>query len=408
MPGSQPHTAQSWQRILTMLVIAQFATAVGFSSFFPFLPFYVDELGSAYGFNLDFLAGLTYSGQALTMALISPVWGALADRYGRKIMVERATFGGVVILLLMAFARSAEDLVVLRAIQGLITGTVAAANALVAATAPRERMGFAMGMLQVALGAGIAFGPLVGGAIADAYGYPATFYVTSVMLFISGLLVHFFIIEDFHRQVQERARGTGLLRSWLEVFSLPGVTAVYLLRFLTQLGRNILLPITPIFIQVLITGPERLNTVTGLVTGLAAASATISAVYLGRLGDRIGHLRILLICSIASVLLYLLHMPVTEVWQLLALQVLVGIPLGGTLPSISALLAVTTGSAQAGAVYGLDNSITSGGRAIAPLIGSLVLVWFDVRLVFLVVGVTFLLSTLLTADLQRRQSLGVS
>jgi len=85
------------------------------------------------------------------MMLASPVWGALTDRHGRKVMVERSLFGGSVLMLLTAFARSAEELVILRAAQGLVTGTLAAVNALVAATAPRERAGYAMGLLQVGL-----------------------------------------------------------------------------------------------------------------------------------------------------------------------------------------------------------------------------------------------------------------
>lgn len=408
MSDRQPNATQGWQQMLGVIIVAQFVTAIGFSSFFPFLPFYVNDLGSAHGLNLDLLAGLAYSGQALTMALISPVWGTLADRFGRKLMVERATFGGAGILLLMAFARSAEDLVILRAIQGLVTGTVAAANALVAASVPRERIGYAMGMLQVALGAGIAFGPFVGGAIADAYGYQATFYATAGLLLIAGLLVRWYVHENFEPKVDGSPSTSGLLNSWRGVVDQRGVVAVYSLRFLSQLGRNVLLPVTPVFIQLLMVSPERLNTMTGLVTGLAAGSATISAVYLGRLGDRVGHMKVLLLCNAASLVLYIAHYPVSNVWQLLILQVLLGIPLGGIIPAISALLAQTTGKAQAGAVYGLDNSITSGGRALAPLLGAAVIVWFDVRVTFFVVALIFLVASLLVASLRRRFALGFS
>ena len=145
------------------MFFAQVMTGVGFSSIFPFLPLYVQELGSAWGLSIDLLAGLVFSGQAFTMMLTAPLWGSIADRFGRKLMVERAMFGGVIILGMMAFARSGEDLVILRAVQGMITGTVAAVNALVAATAPREHAGYAMGFTQVGLGAGVALGPMIGG-----------------------------------------------------------------------------------------------------------------------------------------------------------------------------------------------------------------------------------------------------
>jgi DHA1 family multidrug resistance protein-like MFS transporter len=97
-----------WQRTLYIMFAAQLMTAVGFSSIFPFFPLYVHELGSSTGMNLDVLAGLVFSSQAFTMMLAAPIWGTIADRYGRKLMVERAMFGGSIILLLMAFVRSAE------------------------------------------------------------------------------------------------------------------------------------------------------------------------------------------------------------------------------------------------------------------------------------------------------------
>ena len=393
-----------WQRTLAVLFIGQLFTAAGFASFFPFLPFYVHDLGSASGLSVDFLAGMAYSAQAFTMMLTSPVWGALADRYGRKLMVERAMFGGAVVILLMAFVRSAEELVLLRAIQGLITGTIAAANALVAAVAPRERMGYAMGVLQVGLGSGVALGPLIGGAVADVYGYSAAFYVTSALLFFSGLLVWGLIDERFERPVAQKTQSAGLWARWKAILITPGVIIAFSLRFLSQLGRNILLPVAPLFIQVLLVDTTRLNTFTGLVVGGASATTTLSAVYLGRLGDRIGHRRVLVASTLAAVFLFLLHSFVTEAWQLLALQALVGVALGGVIPAISALLASLTSAGDAGAVYGLDNSIDAAGRTLGPLLGSAVAIWLGLRSTFVLTGAIFFAGVLLALRFLPRQA----
>ncbi|MGD9007472.1 MAG: MFS transporter, partial [Desulfobacteraceae bacterium] len=152
---------------------AQIVTAIGFSSIFPFLPLYVAHLGTRTHMSVELLAGLVFSAQAFTMMLASPFWGALADRWGRKIMVNRAMFGGALLVLLMGYVQSAEQLVLLRAIQGLVTGVIGAANALVAAAAPRERTGFAMGLLQVGMNIGLALGPVIGGLVAELVGYRA-------------------------------------------------------------------------------------------------------------------------------------------------------------------------------------------------------------------------------------------
>jgi DHA1 family multidrug resistance protein-like MFS transporter len=408
MPHLSPQSADDslhprWQRTLYILFIAQLFTAIGFSSIFPFLPLYVEELGAVSSLSTEFLAGLVFSVQAFTMMIASPFWGALADRYGRKLMVERAMFGGAVILLLMAFARSAEELVLLRAIQGLITGTIAAANALAASIAPRNQTGYAMGLLQVGMSSGVALGPLVGGAIADAYSYSAAFYVTAGMLFIAGLLVWWGVEEDTQGLPGPNGTETRFSSSWRQILTSPGVPVTYSLRFLSQLGRTMILPIAPVFIQTLMKDSSWLNTFTGLVVGVSAATTTLSAGYLGRLGDRIGPQRIVVNSAMAAALFYLLHSLASAGWQLLVLQALVGITLGGIVPSISAMLARYTDSSHAGAVYGLDNSIDAASRSIAPLLGATIAFLLGMRATFAATAVLFLLLGLLASRKLPRQ-----
>ena len=271
MGASQTQTLRDnrWQRTLYIIFFAQLVTAVGFSSIFPFLPLYVESLGTVTNLSVEFLAGMVYSAQAFTMMIASPIWGALADRYGRKLMVERSMFGGSIIILLMAFVSSAEQLVFLRAIQGLITGTMAAASALVAATVPRQRLGFSMGLLQVGMGAGIALGPLIGGSIADAFGYNYAFYVTSALLLIAGVTVLLGVEEHFEPVDKLTSGWHSFVAEWRHVLSAPGIITTYSMRFITQLGRMMIIPIAPLFIQTLLFDTTRLNTFIGLVIGAA-------------------------------------------------------------------------------------------------------------------------------------------
>jgi DHA1 family multidrug resistance protein-like MFS transporter len=371
-----------WQRTLYVVFLAQLASAVGMSTIFPFLPFYVQELGTHTSLSIEFLSGAVFSAQAITMMFVSPFWGTLADRYGRKLMVQRATFGGAVILLLMAFARSAEQLVILRAIQGLITGVVSSANALVAAAAPRERAGYAMGMIQVALRSGIAVGPLIGGAIADAFGYRQTFIVTSVLLFAAGLMVWLGIEETVVPNKRQSKKTVGFISDWRRILDSAGIKPAYSLRFLSGLASMIIVPIAPLFMQLLLPNSTRVNTMTGLMTGLASAATTATALYLGRLGDRIVNRR---------GIFYLPQGLVTEAWQLLLLQALTGAAAGGIIPAISALLASYTEPGEEGSAFGLDSSIFAASRAVAPLAGSGLALWFNLPMVFFVAGLLYLL-----------------
>jgi len=384
--------------MLYILFIAQLMVGMGFSSIFPFLPLYVNDLGAVSSLSIELLSGLVYSGQAFTMMLTSPLWGAIADRFGRKLMVERSMFGGAIIVLLMAFARSAEDLVVIRMIQGMITGTVAAVNALVASTAPREESGYAMGMIQVGMGTGVAFGPMMGGAVADAFGYRAAFYITALLLFLSGLTVTLWVKEPGRNpdpaglpaKAAGKSKKPGILRTWQGILRCKGIPATFTLSFLNNLCRNMLTPVVPLFIPLLMPGSTLINTFTGLVAGIASATTTLSSVYLGRLGDRVGQQRILVISLICSGILYGSQSLVTSGWHLLILQALTGIALGGLIPAISALLAKLSEPGTEGAVYGLENSIGSGARSLAPIIGSAIMYGWGPRLTFVVTGVVLL------------------
>jgi DHA1 family multidrug resistance protein-like MFS transporter len=379
----------NWRRTLHIMTFCQLITSIGFSSIFPFLSLYVKSLGSVISIGTDLLAGMVFSCQALTMMIASPVWGAVADRWGRKPMVERAMFGGAVILLLMAFVRSAEELVILRAVQGLITGTIGAANALVAAAVPRERTGYAMGMLQVGMGVGVGIGPVIGGAAADLFGYRAAFYITSALLAVAGAIVHWGVHERFEPVVRPVGR-RGFLSGWRRILSAPGVGATYSLRFVDALARMAFIPILPLFALELVADDSRVNSFTGLVIGSAAAAAAIFSVFIGRAGDRTGHRRILIACCLGGFAAFLLQAWIDQGWQFLLLQIGAGIAHGGIITGVGALLARYTRHGEEGAVYGLDNSINSGARALAPMVGVTIAIALGYRAVFGAISILYL------------------
>jgi DHA1 family multidrug resistance protein-like MFS transporter len=391
-----PPNQVPWQRTLYILLLAQVMVAIGFSSIFPFLPLYVEQLGSSTGMSTELLSGLVYSAQAFAMMIASPLWGALADRFGRKLMVVRSMYGGTIILLLMAFVTSAEQLVVLRTLQGLITGTVAAANALLASVAPRRESGYAMGVLQVGFSVGLAFGPLVGGVAADALGYSAVFYITALLLLLAGLTVTFGIHEDFNPVSRKQGRKVDLVSSWKSLLVLPGVLIAYLMRFITSMGRMMTIPIIPLFVQGLLSDSASVNTFTGLVMGISSGATMVSTVFLGKLGDKTGYRRILVISMLLLVGGYTLQGYVTAGWQFLALQALIGMALGGVIPIISALLASCIKTGDEGLAFGLDNSVTAAGRGVAPMLGAAVATAWGYPSTFVVTGLVFAVATVLT------------
>ncbi len=318
----------TWQRTLGILVVAQFLTAVGFSMIFPFLPNYVEALGTNTNLSLVFWAGAVFSAQGLTLMVAAPVWGALADRWGRKPMVQRALLGGAVVILLMGFVRSAEELALLRAVQGVVTGVVSASSALVASVTPQRRTGYALGALQTALWSGVALGPLLGGLLADLYGFRAPFVITAGLLVGGGVMVQIGVKENFVRP--EGPGGLGaMVASWRHLFANSRVVATLAVHFTVRLGRGALVPVLPLFMPLILLNQSFVATFTGLVIGVASATGTASAVFFGRLGDRVGHRRILWLAALGAAAVYLPMAWVEQPWQLLTLNALAGIAIGG-------------------------------------------------------------------------------
>jgi DHA1 family multidrug resistance protein-like MFS transporter len=397
----------SWKRTLVILTAAQFGSTLGFSIIFPFLPLYLHELGTSTSLGVEVLAGLIYSVQALTMAIAAPFWGVVADRYGRKPMVVRAGCGGAVVVLLMGFVQTAEQLVFLRAVQGLVTGVVTASTALVAAMTPRERTGYAMGLLQLGLWSGLSAGPLIGGVLSDLIGFRGTFVVTAILLFLSGLSVWIGVEEPFTRAEQLQAGPLGFLKDWRRILSSAQLNFTLAQRFLGAIGRSALEPVLPLFVLALAAGPAGVATSTGLVVGAASAASTVTSVYLGRYGDRAGHARVALASGIGAAVFYLAHIVVGSLWQLLVLYTLAGACVGGLLPSLSAMLAEHSEHGDEGCVYGLDNSVTSAGRTVGPMLAAACALWFSPRGTFVLTGLIYAASALLAAlTVCRPQSFG--
>ncbi len=380
----------SWKRTLTILAFVQFVSAIGFSSIVPFLPLYIEDLDSTSGLSIEFLAGLIFSAQAFTMMIASPFWGALADRHGRKLMVVRASMGGGLTILLMAFVQTAEQLVLLRALQGALTGVMGATTALVAANVPRERAGYALGVLQVGLWGGVSVGPLVGGILADTWGFDVAIWATAVLLIGGGVLVWFGVDEHFEPLPRRAGRAGGVFAAWRHVMAAEGVRITYLARFLERLGRTMIFPFTPLLIKELTGSDDHVATLTGIVIALSAATGTLTAVYAGRLGDRIGHRRVLIAAALIAALFYIPMSAVVSVWQFGALLALAGALAGGIMPTLSALLAGYTERGEEGAAYGLETSIMAAARTIAPLLGAALAAWLGLRSIYVATGLVFI------------------
>jgi DHA1 family multidrug resistance protein-like MFS transporter len=381
----------SWRRNLYALWIAQTLTIIGFSLRTPFLPFYIKDLGADSFESQALWAGIVNGGGAAVMAITAPFWGIVADRYGRKPMVVRAMFCGAFTIGLMSLARSPWHLLLLRFFEGAFTGTVTASTTLVASTTPRERMGYGLGMMQMAVFSGASVGPLLGGILGDQLGYRPTFVVAGALLFISAVIVTTQVREQFERPVKQISAADARPQDKLSALLLGGaMLAMLSVLCVLRVASSAIQPIMPLYVERLAGHQGDVATLAGLTLGVAGLTSAIASVTLGRLADRIGQRPVLIASALCVGLLYLPLALAQTTTQLIVLQGLFGVAAGGVLPSANAIVANLTPAQRRGAVYGVAAAATSAGGFIGPLGGSSLAALVDIRWVFVVNGLLML------------------
>jgi DHA1 family multidrug resistance protein-like MFS transporter len=397
--GSGPKRI-SWRRNLYALWAAQMLAIIGFSLRIPFQPFFLGDLGIESIEAQALWSGIILAAGAGVMAISAPIWGSVADKYGRKPMLMRAQFSSFFTIGLMVFATEAWHLLGLRLVEGALAGTVTAATTLVAASMPKDRLGFGLGMIQTAVFSGAALGPLVGGILADQIGYRASFAASAFMLLVSGLITLFLVQERF-TPVKRAADAPKQISMW-KIVAAPALLGLVMVMLAVRFSAAAVQPITPLFVAEISNQMGNIATTAGIAMGVLGLTSAISSVFLGRLGDKRGHRKILLICMAGSGLVYLPMAASQHPWQLIALQALFGIFAGGTIPAANALIANRTDPERRGAIYGVVAAASSVGGFLGPLLGAGVAAAFGFRATFLLTGLVLLAVTAVVVNTARR------
>lgn len=380
----------SWRKNLYAIFAAQLLAIMGFSMRTPFLPMFFGEIGVETTEGQALWTGIILSVGAGTMALASPFWGALADRKGRKPMLLRSQFGAFLTIGLTVFVMSPWQMLGLRVVEGVLAGTVTAATALIATSMPRERLGYGLGLVQTAVFSGSALGPLVGGVLADTFGYRQTFGIASIMLLAAGLITLFVVQERFTPAEPATTAEEKEASGWRAILG-PALLALALSMLLIRFASSAVQPITPLFVEELAHTTGSTSTLAGLTLGILGVTSAISSVVLGRVGDQKGHFIILLLCSLGSAVVYFPMALSQHPWQLIVLQAIFGIFAGGMMPSANALIANISDERFRGTVFGLTNTFASVGGFLGPLAGSTLAAAFGLRATFVATGVVLVI-----------------
>ncbi len=370
--------ARHWQRNLAVSLFGSFTTVVGMTLLLPFLPLYVEQLGVRDQAAIVQWSGVVYGATFLSAGLAAPVWGHLADRYGRKIMLIRASLGMAVAMSLMGFVQTVWQLLVLRLVIGLVGGYSSGSNVLVATQSPKDRTGWALGTLAAGIMAGNLVGPLIGGVLPQLIGMRETFFCVGGVIFLAFLATVLLIREDKRPAGRNPAGGGG----WGAVPDRRPVVTMLLSGFLLMLANMSIEPIITVYVATLVPA-QAVTPTAGLAMSAAALGSILSASRLGRVADRIGHWPVISACLAVAAVLLVPQAFVTAGWQLVALRLAMGLALGGLLPCITSVIRHSVPARSTGAILGYAISSQYAGQVLGPLGGGFVGGHIGMRAVFL-------------------------
>jgi DHA1 family multidrug resistance protein-like MFS transporter len=379
----------SWQKNLYLMFVAEFIVIMGFSFIQPFIPLFIQQLGNFDENQAAFWSGIAIGGSALALFVSGPVWGIVSDRVGRKPMVLRALFGSAVIQALAGLAPNIYIFTALRFFQGLFSGTVPAASAMVASTTPRDKTTFAMGLLMLSVFLGNTIGPSIGGVLAATFGYRNSFFVASGFLLLAGLLVTFLVKENFQRPVTQNSLG--------DVWHLLGsktILPLLLTICVISMSQQLVQPIITLFIQALNPSGSA-ATAAGVAFAFLGLTAAASSFASGRLGRRVNLRKILIFSCLGAALLNVTPVWVGTATQMIAIVGVMGFFQGGNMTATSSLIGLALPVSQQGIAYGLSQSAMSLGNGLGPIIGGGLVAFLGLRYVFPVASGLFLVASLL-------------
>jgi len=291
-----------------------------------------------------------------------------------------------VVMSLIGVAHNVYELVALRLIAGLVGGYASASTVMVGTQAPRERAGWALGILSTGALAGNLVGPLVGGVLPDWIGIRGTFFAGGAMIAVAALLTIVVVKEEFHPASDAKARGSNAAAATAHRTDYAAVAALLVTAMMVLLANMSIEPIITVYIGGLGVGAGHLARVAGVVMACSALGSMLTAARLGALADKFGSWSVIIACLVLTGLVMIPQAFVTHWWQLAALRVLMGMTLAGLLPSIGKLARHLVDERSTGRMLGYLQSAQFSGQVVGPVIGGLIGVHLGLHSVFFVTG----------------------
>ncbi len=373
---------ETWEKNLYAVWVSQFLALMGANLVFPFIPFFVKELGVESDSDAALWSGVLATATGAMLFISSPLWGSLADRFGRKNMLLRAYAGATITITAQAVVQTVWQLLALRALQGVFVGTIPAATALIAGGTPPRRMAYALGLVQMAVFLSATVGPVVGGLMAGVVGFRTTFALGGLMYVASFVLCLVFVKEDFQRP--EPGQRESYVENLRAVMRVPTMLLLITVMFLVSSASVFVRPVVPLLVGSFAhSGVEAKS---GFVFAAIALPSAVAAIVSASLAERTGFRNALIVATFGAGVAYATVATAGSLVPLLLLMALVGVFSGAMIPLVNALIGASAPEGKHGSAFGLVGSAQALSFAVAPLLGGLTAQQFGIHAGFPIIG----------------------
>lgn len=386
-------TPEGWHQTFVTLWIGCFITGMGYSMTMPFLSLFIAELGDFTRFQINIYSGLAFAITFLSQAVISPYWGSLADQKGRKLMCLRASFVMSITIFLVGFATNVWVIILLRFLQGLFSGYISNATALMASETPHSRSGWVMTSMMTSGVTGNLVGPLLGGSLSDWFGYRIPFFITGILMFLTFLITFFLVHEHFSPIKKEELK---TLKSIIA--ELPNVKIIVIMFFTTMFVQASVMSIDPIvslYVKELMHGQGNISFVAGVVAATPGLGTLIASSKIGHTMDHIGPQKILIIGLAFAAALFVPMTFVSSPWALAFWRFILGLANAALLPAVQTILTLDSPADAFGRIFSYNQSFQAAGSVMGSLAGSTISGAFSYQAVFIVTGIMLLFNFIL-------------
>ena len=388
---------------LWVICAAQFLTLGGMTAVLPLIPLYLQQIGVTDREALKYWTGAIGSAPFAVAVFFTPLWGALADRFGHKPMVVRSVFGIALATFGMGYANSPLVLLGWRGVQGAVSGVFPAAVALVAALTPEARLSRSLAMLQSARAAGALCGPLIGGVLADLIGIRGLFFGVGAIAAAAGVVCSVVLVEPQRDDARAAAERSAV--GWRDMLGERTLAGMLALLVLFQAAIMCSWPTLALFVEHFGVARDAVATTTGTLVFVAGLPATLTATAWARLGQRIGIVRALAASLLFTGVTGVAVGATTRLAVVFALRAAAGLSMAGFVPLAFEWMNAQAPPGGRGRMAGLGSTAMMGGNVIGPLVGSWLAVHVGLAATFWVPGLalTAVGTAMAARALQRRR-----